>query len=139
VLPLNPSVARFSLEEQRNSSSPNYSGDFPFVWDELMLPIKYGSDDVLAGQMLQQVAEEIGGDYADGAEAVWTGVVTKFMIEHARVQPAVTLAANQNWIELTLRYVVNYKQRRATKDLLFTPFCTGPTNRRGRSASPRPR
>jgi small-conductance mechanosensitive channel len=98
----------------------NYSGDFPFVWDELMLPIKFWSNHVLARQMLQQVAEEIVGDYADGAEAAWTGVVTKFMIEHARVKPAVTLTANQNWIELTLRYVVDYKQRRATKDLLFT-------------------
>lgn len=42
------------------------------------------------------------------------------MIEDARVDPAVTLVANENWIELTLRYIVDYKLRRATKDRLFT-------------------
>ncbi len=42
------------------------------------------------------------------------------MIEDAVVAPTVTLSANQNWIELTLRYVVDYKRRRATKDRLFT-------------------
>jgi len=32
----------------------------------------------------------------------------------------ITLEANQNWIELTMRYVVGYKDRRITKDRLFT-------------------
>jgi len=36
------------------------------------------------------------------------------------VEPAVSLIANENWLEFTLRYVVDYKRRRATKDLLFT-------------------
>ncbi len=30
----------------------NYSGDFPFLWDEIMVPIKYGSDYRLARQLL---------------------------------------------------------------------------------------
>jgi hypothetical protein len=36
------------------------------------------------------------------------------------VAPTVTMIANQNWIEITLRYIVDYKQRRGTKDRLFT-------------------
>ncbi len=32
----------------------------------------------------------------------------------------VSLIANDNWVEFTLRYVVNYKKRRATKTELFT-------------------
>jgi len=98
----------------------NYSADFPFVWDEVMVPVKYGSDYHVARELLQRVAEEVVGDYARSAETAWRGVVKKFMIEDARVDPAVTLLANQNWIELTLRYVVDYKRRRVTKDLLFT-------------------
>ena len=30
-----------------------------------------------------------------------------------------TLVCNANWIEFTLRYVVDYKSRRATRDRLF--------------------
>jgi len=32
------------------------------------------------------------------------------------------LSANDNWIELTLRYVVDYRCRRRIKDVLYTAF-----------------
>lgn len=98
----------------------NYSGDFPFLWDEIMVPIKYGSDYRLARELIAQVADEVVGNYARTAELAWKGVVKKYLVEDARVAPAVTMAANENWIEFTLRYVVDYKARRATKDKLFT-------------------
>ena len=44
----------------------------------------------------------------------------RYLIEDASVEPMVTLVANDNWIEFTLRYVVDYKRRRATKDQLFS-------------------
>lgn len=98
----------------------NYSGDFPFLWDEIMVPIKYGSDYQEARRLMTRVAEEVVGAYADEAEVAWRTVVKRYLIEAANVHPMVTLVANENWIELTLRYVVDYKRRRATKDLLFS-------------------
>ncbi len=97
----------------------NYSADFPFLWDEIMIPIKYGSDYRLAQAIIHRVAEEVVGEYAAGAEAAWKNVVRKYMIEDASVRPLVTLVANQNWLEFTLRFVVDFKARRATKDELF--------------------
>ena len=97
----------------------NYSADFPFLWDEIMIPIKYGSDYRLAREIIQGVAEEVVGEYAAGAEAAWKNVVRKYMIEDASVRPRVALVANQNWLEFTLRFVVDFKSRRATKDELF--------------------
>ena len=47
-------------------------------------------------------------------------MVQKFAIEDARVEPLVTMVANDNWVEFTLRYVVDHKRRRATKDVLWT-------------------
>lgn len=98
----------------------NYSADFPFLWDEIKLPIKYGSDYQLVRTILQRVADEVVGEYAVSAREIWDQMVRKYMIEKARIEPAVTLVANDNWVEFTLRYVVDYKQRRSTKDLLFT-------------------
>jgi two-component SAPR family response regulator len=40
------------------------------------------------------------------------------------VEPQIYLIANDNWIELTLRYVVDYKKRRITKDVLFSKMLT---------------
>jgi small-conductance mechanosensitive channel len=97
----------------------NYSGEFPFLWDEIIVPVKYGSDRRLAREILQRVANEVIGDYARQAEAAWRNMVNNFMIEHAAVAPVVTLIANDNWLEYTVRYVVDYKKRRSTKDQLF--------------------
>lgn len=85
-----------------------------------MVPIKYGSDYRLARELIEQVAEEVVADYARTAEIAWKDAVKKFLIEDARVTPTVTMSANENWIEFTLRYVVDYKARRSTKDRLFT-------------------
>ena len=44
----------------------------------------------------------------------------KYLLEDAQTEPLVSLIANDNWVEFTLRFVVSYKKRRATKTELFT-------------------
>lgn len=97
----------------------NYSADFPFLWDEISLPIKYGSDQQLVREILHRILKEIVGDYALWAQETWKEMVKKYRIEDERVEPMITLAANDNWMEFTLRYVVDYKRRRSTKDEIF--------------------
>jgi len=98
----------------------NYSTDFPFLWDELTVPVKYGSDFRMAREILETVLRETVGDYVEYATAAWKEIVRKYLIEPASVEPMVTMIANDNWIEYTLRYVVDYKARRPTKDRIFT-------------------
>ncbi|KIG15237.1 hypothetical protein DB30_05781 [Enhygromyxa salina] len=98
----------------------NYSGDFPFLWDEIIVPIKFGSDYAEARKILQDIATEHLGDYATRARSTWEAMVTKYAIEDAQIDPMVTVVANDNWVEFTLRYVVDHKRRRGTKDVLWT-------------------
>lgn len=98
----------------------NYSSHFPFLWDEIKIPVKFGSDYKLARSVIEQVGNEVVGDYSKEAQEHWETLVRKFLIEDARIQPLVSLIFNDNWVEFTLRYVVDYRRRRATKDLLFT-------------------
>jgi small-conductance mechanosensitive channel len=97
----------------------NYSGEFPFLWDEITVPVRYGSDYRLAQQIIQRAAEKLVGEYAGFAEEAWEELVRKYRIEDARVAPMVSLTADANWMTFTLRYVVDYKKRRTTKDELF--------------------
>jgi small-conductance mechanosensitive channel len=98
----------------------NYSRDFPFLWDEITVPVKYGSEIKLARQLLERVVNEVAGVYVAHAAEAWQGVVRRYHLEHESVEPMVTLTANDNWIEFTVRYAVDYKRRRVTKDQLFT-------------------
>lgn len=97
----------------------NYSGDFPFLWDEITIPIKYGSDHKFARELLLKISNDLLSDYASKAKDAWKELVEKFLIEDASVEPMITMIANDNWIEFTIRYVVDYKARRTTKDKLF--------------------
>ncbi|WP_147803270.1 mechanosensitive ion channel family protein [Alkalicoccus halolimnae] len=98
----------------------NYSTDFPFLWDEITLPIKFGSDYTFTREMIRSTAEREIGMYREETEEYWNRMVRKFIIEDAKTDPMVTLSVNDNWVEFTLRYVVDYKSRRKTKDILFT-------------------
>jgi hypothetical protein len=71
-------------------------------------------------ELIERVANEVVGDYVDPAEQAWMPVTRRYLIEAASVRPTTFMVANQNWIEFTLRYVVDYKARRLTKDRLFT-------------------
>jgi small-conductance mechanosensitive channel len=97
----------------------NYSGDFPFLWDEIRIPIRFGSDRAEARTIIRQVADRVVGEYAKTSAAAWKGMVKKYRIEDASVAPMLTLVATDNWLQYTLRYVVDYRSRRGVKDALF--------------------
>lgn len=98
----------------------NYSADFPFLWDEITLPVRYGSDWKLAKSMLAGIADEVCKDYALASVTAWKEAVKRYRLEDANVHPMVTLVANDNWLEFTVRYIVDYRKRRTVKDQLFT-------------------
>lgn len=97
----------------------NYSGEFEFVWDEIVVPIKHGSDFREGRAILEEAGRAITAEFAEGARARWAQLVRAYRLEDSSVDPLVTLVANDNWIALTLRYVVHFRRRRVTKDALF--------------------
>jgi small-conductance mechanosensitive channel len=96
----------------------NYSKDFPFIWDEFNLPIRYGSDIELAKSIIIQVAQKTLSNYVKESITKWKDVVKKYYIENANVEPTLAIALTDNWIQFNLRYIVDYKKRRWTKHLL---------------------
>ncbi len=97
----------------------NYSADFPFLWDELEVPVRHGSDRDAARRIMLAAAEEITGEYAREVASTWDSMTRSYMIEPSRVTPMVTLTADENWMTFTVRYVTNFQMRRTTKDALF--------------------
>ncbi|MEX1368588.1 MAG: mechanosensitive ion channel domain-containing protein [Nannocystaceae bacterium] len=97
----------------------NYSADFPFLWDELTVPIRHGSDRARTQALLETVAEEVTGEYARTVQSTWNEMTRNFVIENARVEPMVTMVMDENWMTYTVRYVTEFKRRRITKDTLF--------------------
>jgi len=97
----------------------NYSADFPFVWDEFTLPVKYGSDLLLAQEILNRVCNEVIETYVTLAKDKWNEVARKYLVEETELEPMVTMRATDNWVKFTIRYIVDYKRRRVTENELF--------------------
>ncbi|CAN5422997.1 mechanosensitive ion channel [soil metagenome] len=102
----------------------NYSGEFPFLWDEIKIPIQYGSNYEKVKEILVSIGKEVAGDLTEKSMEKWKGLQNKYRLEDAQTEPMVSLIANDNWVEFTLRFVVSYRKRRATKTELFTKILT---------------
>jgi small-conductance mechanosensitive channel len=98
----------------------NYSHEYPFLWDEIRVPIRTESDYATARSVFERVLKEVCGDYAEQSKQQWLRLANKYRVEEAQVEPMVTLEFDENWILFTLRFVVDFKKRRTTKDLIFT-------------------
>lgn len=98
----------------------NYSGDFPFLWDEIKIPIQFGSNYKKATEILEKCGKEIVGNLSEKSKEKWTVLQEKYKLENAQTDAMVSLIVTDNWVEYTLRYVVNYNKRRVTKTALFT-------------------
>jgi small-conductance mechanosensitive channel len=97
----------------------NYSTDFPFVWDEIVLPITFDSDLEMVNQIVKKASDEYLIEYSQFAKDNWEIMVKKYLIENANVEPNLQFVLNDNWVEFTLRFVVDYKKRGTTKHKLF--------------------
>lgn len=102
----------------------NYSGDFPFLWDEIKIPIQYGSNYEKAQEIILAAGTNVAGDLTEKSKEKWKSLQNKYRLEDAQTEPMISLIANDNWAEYTLRYVVDYKRRRATKTVLFSKILT---------------
>jgi len=69
---------------------------------------------------LLKIGQGIAEELTETSRAKWQELQNKYRLEDAITNPVVSLVANDNWVEFTLRYVVGYKKRRATKTELFT-------------------
>ncbi|GAB4116615.1 MAG: mechanosensitive ion channel [Sideroxydans sp.] len=98
----------------------NYSVDFPFLWDEIVVPVRSGCDHRLARSILLDVGKREQADTMAAAQQTWSNFILHHRAEDVRLDVVVTMSFDANWIEFTLRYLVDYSRRRATKDRLYT-------------------
>jgi len=80
----------------------------------------YGSNYERARTIMVQCAREVVGEYVDSAREKWRTVAKRFVVEDTVIEPSASLIFHDNWIEIAVRYVVNAKKRRVTKDKIFT-------------------
>jgi small-conductance mechanosensitive channel len=110
----------------------NYSQGFHFIWDEIKVLFTTSSDCSFAKEMLLRVAKVAIGEYVVEAQTSWKRVSDNYRIAKPPLEPTVVLVVNAGSLEFTLDYVVDYTQRSAMKDKLFTRIVEEVANSNGR-------
>jgi small-conductance mechanosensitive channel len=112
----------------------NCSQGFRFVWDEIKVPLTGDSNHLLAREMLLRVADEAVAGYLEEAETSWREVIYNFRIADISLAPTATLIVNGGSLEFTLSYIVDYTNRTAMQDRLFSKIVEEIKNSKGELA-----
>jgi small-conductance mechanosensitive channel len=94
----------------------NYSRDFPYIWDEINLPIRYEDDREKAEQILRDSAQR----HAVTREKIGDDEVRRlgenFGIDIGHIDPQTFWRITDNWLEITVRFLAPAHGIRRIKD-----------------------
>jgi small-conductance mechanosensitive channel len=93
----------------------NYTQHWRYLWDEIMIPITYDSDWRRASEIMLEHGQEYSADLQAQAQDELAGMMKRFPVHQTPVEPMLYVVMTDNWIELTLRYVVEPRRRREVK------------------------
>jgi small-conductance mechanosensitive channel len=96
----------------------NYTREFPYIWEELTLPIAYSDDWRRAERILLEAAERHTMKVAEMSEPAVAEIERRYAIKRSAIRPRVYLRMTDNWVELTVRFVTEEHGIRDLKDAL---------------------
>jgi small-conductance mechanosensitive channel len=94
----------------------NYTRDFPFVFEEMMLPISYTADRGKAESILLEVARRHTVREAELGQEALEEMRRRYFMEQESTEPRVYWRMTDNWLELTVRFVTREHGVRDVKD-----------------------
>jgi small-conductance mechanosensitive channel len=98
----------------------NYTQNFSYIWDEIQLPVTYTSNVQEATRILIEVGKQYTHEFLEGAQAQMRRMQKYFLVPEFELGPTVYLKVTSNWVELTLRYLVEPKKRRAASNFIYS-------------------
>ena len=94
----------------------NYSRDFPYLWEEIVLPISYSADRAEAEAALLRAARRHSIIDDAAARFALARMQNRYAMADASLEPAVYWRITDNWLELSLRFLVPTRGVREIKD-----------------------
>jgi len=96
----------------------NYTRDHSFIWDEISIPLTYGSDWRLAKDLVIGIVIKETASITMQADAEIERIGEKYYLPKKVVEPSAYITLTDNWITLDVRYVTDVRNRRILKSLL---------------------
>ena len=96
----------------------NYNRDFPYIWEEMTLPITYTADRARAERILLEVAARHTVLISEMGEPALVEMERRYFIRRVEMTPKVYCRLTDNWLELTVRFIARDHGTRELKDAM---------------------
>ena len=94
----------------------NYSRDFPYIWEEMHVPVSYKDDRRRAEEIMLAAAERCALGDSDLPEDALREMQRRYFMKAASVKAKVYWRITDNWVELSVRFVTRTDGIRDVKD-----------------------
>jgi small-conductance mechanosensitive channel len=112
-------LVTFPNNEILSGSIVNLTRDFPYVWDELNIPVASESELRLAMEVVRKTAHHLLGDYMREPAQQYELILQKAGLTFGVPEnPQVYVTYNESWMEIIVRYLVGASERRKWKSEL---------------------
>lgn len=103
----------------------NYSRDFPYIFEEMRIPIKYDADRARAEQILLDAARTHTTSLSELGSDALAELRRRYFITGADLEPRVYYRMTDNWLELAVRFLAPTHGVRELKDKLTRDILRG--------------
>jgi small-conductance mechanosensitive channel len=111
-------VVTFTNSAVFDQATFNYSRMFGFLWEEMRLPLHFDEDLERAAAIALVAAREATDDAMVDARLQLDRVRQQYPLQPADLEPQTYLRITDNWVELSVRFLVRAWGVRATKDAI---------------------
>ena len=96
----------------------NYTREFPFIFEEMTLPIAYRDDRAKAEQILLDAAGKYTVNLSELDHNAAARISQKYGVMSADFEPYVYWRLTDNWLEMTVRFITKDHGVRDVKDAM---------------------
>jgi small-conductance mechanosensitive channel len=103
----------------------NYTREFPFLWEEIHLPVKYDADHARAERILKECVERNTRDWQSRSEEARRRLEARYPVRLDETLPKTYYRLTDNWVELSVRFLAPEHGVREIKDRISRELLQG--------------
>jgi small-conductance mechanosensitive channel len=103
----------------------NYTKDFPYIWEEMRLPIAYNSDRHRAEQIILDAVKRHTLKISEVGDEALKELERRYMVQSSELEPRVFLRLTDNWVEMAVRFLTHTHGIRQMKNAISREILDG--------------
>lgn len=103
----------------------NYTREFPYIWEEIAIPLSYATDPDRVERLLLDVAARHTRGIQTMSDGDRAELARRYLVQSTDTAPRVFCRLTDNWLEMTVRFVAREHGVRELKDAMSRDILHG--------------